>query len=501
MSEKNDYIIEMHGIQKSFGGVKALRNIDLQVKRGSCHALLGENGAGKSTLMKVLTGIIAKDSGKILLNGEEVQIQSLRHAEELGIAIVPQELSFISYFTVAENIFYGEEPTRPLPLLIDWKKLYTACDEKLKELKIDLPSKMQAGKLNVSDQQMMVIARVLAKNANIIIMDEPTARLGQGEVTKLLKYIQYLKTCGKTIIYISHRLEEIFEICDTITVLRDGETIQTAPTSQMDSDKLINLMVNRQIKVNTTRTRKSSIGETVLSVKGLSKKGVLRDVSFEVHKGEILGMFGLVGAGRTEAVRAMLGVDRYDTAEIRLDSKPVVFKNIGQALAAGVALVPEERRKQGILPNTPIYKNVSICNLKALSRLGLIDKKKELEYAKHCTEILGVACSSVFQNVGNLSGGNQQKVVISKYIDRNIRVLILDEPTRGIDVGAKDQIYEIIEGLAQQGMAVIVISSEIPELQLMCDRICVVSQGKVTTVIDRSEFADSDNILRNAIGI
>ena len=347
MSEKNDYIIEMHGIQKSFGGVKALRNIDLQVKRGSCHALLGENGAGKSTLMKVLTGIIAKDSGKILLNGEEVQIQSLRHAEELGIAIVPQELSFISYFTVAENIFYGEEPTRPLPLLIDWKKLYTACDEKLKELKIDLPSKMQAGKLNVSDQQMMVIARVLAKNANIIIMDEPTARLGHGEVTKLLKYIQYLKTCGKTIIYISHRLEEIFEICDTITVLRDGETIQTAPTSQMDSDKLINLMVNRQIKVNTTRTRKSSIGETVLSVKGLSKKGVLRDVSFEVHKGEILGMFGLVGAGRTEAVRAMLGVDRYDTAEIRLDSKPVVFKNIGQALAAGVALVPEERRKQG----------------------------------------------------------------------------------------------------------------------------------------------------------
>lgn len=220
MSEKNDYIIEMHGIQKSFGGVKALRNIDLQVKRGSCHALLGENGAGKSTLMKVLTGIIAKDSGKILLNGEEVQIQSLRHAEELGIAIVPQELSFISYFTVAENIFYGEEPTRPLPLLIDWKKLYTACDEKLKELKIDLPSKMQAGKLNVSDQQMMVIARVLAKNANIIIMDEPTARLGHGEVTKLLKYIQYLKTCGKTIIYISHRLEEIFEICDTITVLR-----------------------------------------------------------------------------------------------------------------------------------------------------------------------------------------------------------------------------------------------------------------------------------------
>ena len=298
---------------------------------------------------------------------------------------------------------------------------------------------------------------------------------------------------------VSSILQLLFNAADVVVV---GQFVGKEALAAVGSNtSLINLMVNRQIKVNTTRTRKSSIGETVLSVKGLSKKGVLRDVSFEVHKGEILGMFGLVGAGRTEAVRAMLGVDRYDTAEIRLDSKPVVFKNIGQALAAGVALVPEERRKQGILPNTPIYKNVSICNLKALSRLGLIDKKKELEYAKHCTEILGVACSSVFQNVGNLSGGNQQKVVISKYIDRNIRVLILDEPTRGIDVGAKDQIYEIIEGLAQQGMAVIVISSEIPELQLMCDRICVMSQGKVTTVIDRSEFADSDNILRNAIGI
>ena len=501
MSGQKDYILEMHGIKKSFGGVKALKNIDLKIERGTCHALVGENGAGKSTLMKVLMGIVTRDAGTVLINGKETLVQNLHHAEELGIAIVPQELSFVSYFSVAENIFYGDEPTRKLPLLVDWKRLYNDCSKKLDELRISLPVRTLAGNLNVSDQQMMVIARVLAKDADLIIMDEPTARLGHGEVSKLLDYIQYLKQQGKTIIYISHRLEEIFQVCDNITVLRDGETIQTAPTSEMDTDKLIRLMVNREVKTTPKPRGTKQIGEVMLSVKGLNKKGVLDDISFEVHNGEILGMFGLVGAGRSEAVRAMLGVDRYDSAEITLEGKPVVFKNISQALNAGVALVPEERRRQGILPNTPIMGNISLCNLPALSHFGIINKKKEREYAEHCSGLLNVACSSVQQHVGNLSGGNQQKVVIAKYIDRNIKVLILDEPTRGIDVGAKDQIYSIIEGLAQQGMAVIVISSEIPELQLMCDRICVMSQGKITTVVNRDTFADSDNILRNAIGI
>ncbi|MCI8399365.1 MAG: sugar ABC transporter ATP-binding protein [Oscillibacter sp.] len=500
MSEK-DVIIEMHGIKKSFGGVQALRHIDLQVRRGTCHALVGENGAGKSTLMKVLTGIISKDEGQILLNGQEYKASSLREAEKMGIAIVPQELSFVSYFSVAENIFYGEEPSRKLPILVDWKKLYSACDQKLEELKISLPSRALASSLNVSDQQMMVIARVLAKNADVIIMDEPTARLGHGEVEKLLNYIEYLKTCGKTIIYISHRLEEIFQVCDHITVMRDGQTVHSAPTAELDNDRLINLMVNRQMKVDVSAVRNSVIGEEMLSVSHLHKEGVLKDVSFTVHKGEILGMFGLVGAGRTEAIRAVLGVDKYDGAEIRMEGKPVVFNHIGQALEAGIALVPEERRKQGILPNTAIGENVSIGYLKAFSRFGIINKKKEKEYAERVTNMLNVACASIQQTVGSLSGGNQQKVVIAKYIDRSIKVLIMDEPTRGIDVGAKDQIYEIIQDLAKQGMAVIVISSEIPELQLMCDRICVMSQGQVTAVIDRKEFADSDNILRNAIGI
>lgn len=500
MSQK-DYIVEMHGVTKSFGGVHALRDIDIQIERGTCHALVGENGAGKSTLMKVLTGIISHDDGKVLLNGNEIHVTDLRHAEKMGIAIVPQELSFVSYFSVAENIFYGDEPSRKAKLFVDWKKLYDDCEAKLAELKIDLPAKTLARDLNVSDQQMMVIARVLSKNADIIIMDEPTARLGHSEVDKLLEYIKYLKSCGKTIIYISHRLEEIFQVCDNVTVMRDGQTVYTGVTSELDNDKLISLMVNRKIKVNLNLVRDTHIGEDMLSIEHLNKKGVLHDVSFSVRKGEILGMFGLVGSGRTETVRAVLGVDKYDSGEIKLEGKPVVFKNMGQALAAGIALVPEERRKQGILPNTEIYKNISIGYLQAMTKFGFIAKKKEKEYAGKVTKMLNVACASMDQPVGSLSGGNQQKIVISKYIDRNIKVLILDEPTRGIDVGAKDQIYEIINDLCKSGMSVIVISSEIPELQLVCDRICVMSEGKVTSMIERSEFTDSDNILRNAIGI
>ena len=500
MSE-TDYIIEMQGIAKAFGGVSALKDVNISIKRGSCHAIVGENGAGKSTLMKILMGIIRKDAGTVKLNGNEIAVGNIQQAEKLGIAIVPQELSFISYFTVAENIFYGEEPTRKMKGFVDWKTLFRGCEAELKKLKIDLPVKAKASELNVSDQQMMVIARVLSKKADIILMDEPTARLGHEEVQKLLDYIKYLQSIGKTIIYISHRLEEIFAVCDTVTVMRDGHVIDTLPIGELDNDKLISMMVNRMTNLNLEDERNNNIGDIVFSVENLNKRGVLKDVSFNVRSGEIVGMFGLVGAGRTEAIRATLGVDQYDSAKITLEGKPVKFRNIGQAFNAGVVLVPEDRRKQGILPNTPIYKNVTMGCLKSFERFGLINRKKELAYAKKSTDMLSVACSSMKQTVGSLSGGNQQKVVISKYINRDVKVFILDEPTRGIDVGAKDQIYHIIEGLAKKGMAVIVISSEIPELQRLCDRICIMSEGKVTGEISRKDFADSDKILRNAIGV
>lgn len=498
---ETDYIIETQGIVKTFGGVNALQDINIKIKKGTCHAIVGENGAGKSTLMKILTGVVKKDAGRILLRGEEVNIGNIQQAEKMGIAIVPQELSFISYFTVAENIFYGEEPTRKTRGFVDWGALFKNCENQLKELKINLPVKAKASELNVSDQQMMVIARVLSKRADIIIMDEPTARLGHEEVQKLLEYVKYLLSIGKTIIYISHRLEEIFAVCDCVTVMRDGCVIDTLPIGEMDTDKLISMMVNRSTGFEISPRDNSHIGDIVLSVEHLNKRGVLEDVGFDVRKGEILGMFGLVGAGRTEAIRAVLGVDKYDSASIFLEGREVKFKNIGQAFDAGVVLVPEERRKQGILPNTPIYKNVSLGCLKVFEKFGLIDRKRELDYAKRSTDMLHVACTSIRQTVGSLSGGNQQKVVISKYINRDVKVFILDEPTRGIDVGAKEQIYQIVEELAEKGMAVIVISSEIPELQRICDRICVMSEGRVTGEIERKEFVDSDKILRNAIGI
>lgn len=498
---ETDYIIEMQGIAKAFGGVSAIKDVNLGIKRGTCHAVVGENGAGKSTLMKILTGVIKKDAGTIKLNGRDISISSVQQAEKMGIAIVPQELSFISYFTVAENIFYGEEPVRGIKSFIDWKKMFKSCETQLEELKIDLPVKAKASELNVSAQQMMVIARVLSKKADIIIMDEPTARLGHEEVGELLDYIKYLQSIGKTIIYISHRLEEIFAVCSYVTIMRDGCVVDTLPIESLNHDKLINMMVNRDTKIDVEARPDKKIGETAFSVEHLNKKGLLWDVSFQVRRGEILGMFGLVGAGRTEALRAALGVDKYDSAEIRLEGRPVRFRNIGQAFEAGIAFVPEERRKQGILPNTPIYKNISMGSLKQFERFGFLNKRAEYHYAKEAADMLHVACSSIRQTVGSLSGGNQQKVVISKYISRDIKVFILDEPTRGIDVGAKEQIYHIIEELAKKGMAVIVISSEIPELQRMCDRICVMSEGRVTGEIERKDFVDSDNILRNAIGI
>lgn len=498
---QTDYLLEMSDVQKAFGGVRALQGASLNVKRGTCHGLLGENGAGKSTLMKVLTGVISKDSGNIKLNGNTIEVHSIHQAEQHGIAIVPQELSFVSYFDVAENIFYGVEPTRTFPRFIKWKTLYDDCERTLATLKIDLPSKTLASKLNVSQQQMMVIARVLTKNADLIIMDEPTARLGHEEVTHLLEYIQYLKSCGKTIIYISHRLEEIFEICDDVTVMRDGKTVCEAPITDLDVDKLITLMVNRKTRTGQSYVRSHELGNVFFSVKKLCKAGVCNNVEFSVRQGEVLGMFGLVGAGRTEAIRAILGVDKYDSAEIQLNGKPIVFKNMQHALENGIALIPEERRKQGILPNTAIFKNASLSNLTALSRFGIISKKREKIYAESVLKKLHVVFGSMAQVAGSLSGGNQQKVVISKYIDRNIKLLIMDEPTRGIDVGAKDQIYEIINGLVQEGMTVIIISSEIPELQLLCDRICVMNQGVIMKTFERGEFANSDDILREAIGI
>lgn len=495
---KKDYAIEMIGVSKKFGSAYALKNITFQIEKGTCHALVGENGAGKSTMMKILAGTLKRNSGKIFVDGEKQEIKSRSYSQKLGIAFVPQELNFISCFSVAENIYLGEEQLGKMQL-IDFKKLYRDAEELLERLKINLPVRKPAGELNVSQQQMMIIARILANDGNIIIMDEPTARLGHGEIRHLLEYIKYLKSIGKTIIFISHHLDEVFEVCDKVTVLRDGETIATKDLSEVTNAELIHMMVNRNVDETLLPETGHKIGDIVLEVKNLNKKNLLHDINFCVHKGEILGFFGLVGSGRSEAMRAVLGIDRCDTIQTYLNGEPVKFKNNRQAMKKGVVLVPEERRKQGLVLSLEIGENITLGQTGRFETIGFINNKKEQKAVKAAIETMGVVCSSAKQRVGELSGGNQQKVVIAKYIDSGVNVFILDEPTRGVDIGAKRQIYNIMESLAEKGMAVIVISSEIPELQLISDRVCIMQEGRIVKELSRKELLDSNQVLQAAM--
>lgn len=495
------FAIEMKNINKSFGGIYALKDVTFKVQTGTCHGLVGENGAGKSTLMNVLYGVLSKDSGEIFINDETVEIKSINDSRNLGLALVPQELSFIPYLTVAENIYLGNETLKKGSIFLDKSQLNKNAVKLLKDLKIDLPIKKLASELSVSEQQMMVIARILSKNPEIIIMDEPTARIGENETKKLLDYINILKEANKTIVYISHRLEEIFQICDNITVLRDGQTINTLPTDEVNEEELIHMMCNREVIVELPLDTKHEIGETILSVKDLRKADELKNINFNVRKGEVLGFFGLVGAGRTETIRAILGIDSRDGGEVWLEEKQINLHGMSDALKNGIALVPEERRKQGLILSLPIYENISLGNLEQYVKCGIISKSKEKVAAKSASKDLQVNCTSVEQLVGNLSGGNQQKVVIAKYLNRDIKIIIFDEPTRGIDVGAKNQIYQIIDRLAAQGIAVIVISSEILEIQLICDRLLVMKDGEIVSELARQEFITSTNILKEAVGI
>ncbi len=496
---KQNYAIEMLNVSKKFGATYALKDITFQIEKGTCHALVGENGAGKSTMMKILAGTLKRDGGKIFVDGEKQEIKSRAYSQKLGIAFVPQELNFISCFSVAENIYLGEEQIGKSKL-IDFAKLYGDAEELLKKLKIDIPIHKPAGELNVSQQQMMIIARILAKEANIIIMDEPTARLGHGEIKHLLQYIKYLKSIGKTIIFISHHLDEVFEVCDRVTVLRDGKTIATKDISDVTNAELVHMMVKREVDETLLPETGHKIGDVVLEVKNLNKKNLLYDINFKVHKGEILGFFGLVGAGRTEAIRAILGIDRCDTISTYLNGKPVRFKNNRQAMKSGVVLVPEERRKQGLVLTMQIGENITLGQTKSYETLGIINSRKEQQAINQAIEKIGVVCSSSKQKVGELSGGNQQKVVIAKYIDSGVSVFILDEPTRGVDIGAKRQIYDIIENLAAKGIAVIVISSEIPELQLISDRVCIMQDGHLIKELSRKEIMDANKVLEAAMG-
>lgn len=496
----SEYVIEMSHIDKQFGGVYALRDVSLQLKKGTVLALLGENGAGKSTLMKVLTGMITKDGGTVKMNGKEINPKNYAEAQNMGIALVPQELALVDYFTVAENIYLGREPYIKGTKIVDFKKMYANAGKLLGELKIKLDPKTKVKDLSVSGQQMLVIARILSQDAEVIIMDEPTARLGYHEIEELLEYIQYLKENGKSIIYISHRLEEIFRIADDVMVLRDGCFIGSKPVSEMDEKALIHMMVNRDVEFTDEFVQGRQRGEEILRVENLSRAELVKNVSFNLYKGEVLGFFGLVGAGRTETIRSMLGIDKKVSGDIYLNGKKVELKNIRDSIAAGIMLVPEERRQQGLVLSLPIRENVTLGNLKKFSKFGLLQMKKEKRVVTECVDKMTLSRRSIEQHAGELSGGNQQKVVLSKLIAHDdIQIYIFDEPTRGIDVGAKSDIYRLISDFVKAGIPSIVISSEIPEIQALCDRVVVMSEGKVTAVLNREQLKDSNEILKYAI--
>lgn len=496
----SEYVIERSHIDKQFGGVYALRDVSLQLKRGTVLALLGENGAGKSTLMKVLTGMITKDGGTVKMNGKEINPKNYAEAQNMGIALVPQELALVDYFTVAENIYLGREPYIKGTKIVDFKKMYANAGKLLGDLKIKLDPKAKVKDLSVSGQQMLVIARILSQDAEVIIMDEPTARLGYHEIEELLEYIQYLKENGKSIIYISHRLEEIFRIADDVMVLRDGCFIGSKPVSEMDEKALIHMMVNRDVEFTDEFVQGRQRGEEILRVENLSRAELVKNVSFNLYKGEVLGFFGLVGAGRTETIRSMLGIDKKVSGDIYLNGKKVELKNIRDSIAAGIMLVPEERRQQGLVLSLPIRENVTLGNLKKFSKFGLIQMKKEKHVVTECVDKMTLSRRSIEQHAGELSGGNQQKVVLSKLIAHDdIQIYVFDEPTRGIDVGAKSDIYRLISDFVKAGIPSIVISSEIPEIQALCDRVVVMSEGKVTAVLNREQLKDSNEILKYAI--
>ncbi|GBF34276.1 ribose ABC transport system [Desulfocucumis palustris] len=491
-----NYCVEMRGISKAFGGVNALKNVDLAVKKGEIHALVGENGAGKSTLMKILAGAIARDNGQILLDGGEISITDPKSARNLGIGIIYQEFVLAKDLTVAENIFLNRLSEG---LIINWKKLYRKAKDLLDNLGFDINPSATIDTLSVAHQQIVEICKALSENSRILIFDEPTAVLATREVERLFTLLETLKKQDVSIIYISHRLEEIFRIADNITVLKDGSTVGTVRTKDSGKDEIIRMMIGRNLE-SMFPDRNAEIGEEVLRVEGLNSGQRVKDVSFVVKAGEVVGISGLVGAGRTETVRAVFGADRKDGGNVYVMGKPSNIKSPRDAVRHGVGLLPEDRKAQGVLLHLPIKINSTMSAIKKISKgMGWISSQEENKLVEDLVKKLAIKTSGIDADVSSLSGGNQQKVAFSKWLASNCRILILDEPTRGVDVGAKVEIYKLINEIAGQGVGILMISSDMPEIIGMCDRVMVMKDGLVSGELAKSDLSE-ESILRLAIG-
>ena len=491
-----EVILTMKDIDKSFPGVHALDHVNFEVKRGEVHALMGENGAGKSTLMKVLTGIYQKDSGSITYKGKETEFHNTREAQDAGVVIVHQELNMVGDLTVAQNIFIGREPKKGFS--IDDKKMIEDSKKLFQELNIEINPKEKMNNLTVGKQQMCEIAKAISHKAEVIIFDEPSAALTEKEIADLFEIIRDLRKKGLGIVYISHRMDEIKTITDRVTVMRDGGYVGTLITKDCTKDDIINMMVGRVIYEDPkTQNMVPKDAPVVLKVDHLNAGKMVKDVSFELHKGEILGFSGLMGAGRTETARALFGADPIDSGDIYINGKKVDIKSPEDAVRNGIGYLSEDRKRYGIVVQKSVAENTSMATMEHFMKGIFIDKKKEKEVSQQYVESLATKTPNVDQLVVNLSGGNQQKVVIAKWLTRNCDILIFDEPTRGIDVGAKNEIYKLMNQLAEQGKAIIMISSEMTEILRMSDRIVVMCEGKKTGELDISE-ATQENIMNMA---
>lgn len=491
-----DTIVSMQHITVEFPGVKALDDVSFSLARGEVHILLGENGAGKSTLVKVLSGVYRRNAGTVVVNRNEVEFQSTKAAMDAGVNIVHQELNLIPYLTVAENIFLGREPKKAG--VLDWKRLYRDADEILGRLGVDLQARTLLKNLSVAQQQMVEIAKAVSQNSKVIILDEPTSSLTEKEIESLFRIVADLKAQGVGIVYISHRFEEIKRIGDRATIMRDGRYVATVDVAATPTDEMIGMMVGRELKEMFPKTT-VPIGETIFEVKHLSTRDKLSDCSFSVRRGEILGIAGLMGAGRTELARAILRADPITDGEVWLEGSKLTIHSPEDAVRQGVGLLPEDRKNHGLVLGMSVGENITLANTKKILKRGMISRKKEQELGAHYAEQLHIKTPHLQQRVKFLSGGNQQKVVIAKWLMTEGKVLIFDEPTRGIDVGAKAEIYKIMCELAGRGMAVIMISSELPEVLGMSDRILVMCGGKITGEMTR-EQATQERIMQYATG-
>ncbi|MDP2737788.1 MAG: sugar ABC transporter ATP-binding protein [Pseudorhodobacter sp.] len=496
--------LEMHGISKTFPGVKALNRVDLQLRLGEVHVLAGENGAGKSTLMKIMTGVYRSDAGGVIkVEGQDTVIKDPVHAQSLGISIIYQELAVVNNMTVAENIYLAREPLGPMGL-IDTRKMKADAKAVLAELDMNLDPGTCVGSLSIGQKQMVEIARAISYRSKLIIMDEPTASLSHHEATTLMRMVKKLAAQNIGIVYISHRMDEIFEIADQVTVLRDGETVDSRPIAEMTRELLVRKMVDRELSQLFGEHKSHSTDQVLMSVRSLGLKrstaqgARVSDVSFDLHKGEVLGFFGLVGAGRTEVMEMIFGSRSY-VGEIQIDGKSTHIRSPSDAIDLGIGFVTEDRKELGLVLGMSVRENFSLTHLSDYCTLDVVNRKRETSACEGYVRSLDIKTPSPEQKILNLSGGNQQKVVIAKWVARRPRILIVDEPTRGIDIGAKAEVHALLNRLAEEGISIIVVSSDLPEILAVSDRVVVLKEGKISGILARAD-ATQERVMLAATG-